>query len=280
MRLFLTTLTCLLLSTISCKSQINDPLTLAKTIFARDSFPDLDKHVSGEYKGHPNGTDLPVTVSTDFLLLGQNEKTAVVNLTLTDSTEKEFDCYLHFEKDSIWKVTAFRALAMTGMIQNINKQLMAMTDAEVDSMIILSNNDTLGFSIFKSKKEYKHLLGQTGLTIASDNDLISHFKKNKSTFEVLKNTVLLEIDTLQTDQEREVKIGLHLKSNYNQLFISSISTNGFEFGTAINFLIGGMIDNTVGYLYVKQGDHVPKMNSRSIIMIREIGGGWYLYKTT
>ena len=102
----------ILLSTVYCQGQSDSPLTLVKTIFARDSFPNLVKHITGEYNGHPNGTDLPANVKTDFLLLGQDEKRAVVNMTITDSLGKEFDTYVHLIKDSIWKVTAFRALAM------------------------------------------------------------------------------------------------------------------------------------------------------------------------
>ena len=41
-----------------------------------------------------------------------------------------------------------------------------------------------------------------------------------------------------------------------------------------------MIDNTVGYLYVHDRENLPKMNPSRIIMIREIGSGWYLFKTT
>jgi hypothetical protein len=273
-------LTFVFLSTVYCQGQVENPLDLVKTIFAKDSFPDLEKHIKGEYNGHPNGTDLPAGVKTDFLLLGQNEKTAVINLTITDSLGHEFDTYLHLEKDDVWKIRAFRALAMTGMIEEIHKELKSMTDSQIDTIIEFSKNDTLGYGMFKSRVEYEYELGKTGLVIASDNELISHFKKNESSFEVIKDSILLEIDTLQIDQEREIRIGEKFKSNYNSLFISSITIGGFQFDNALNFVIGGMIDNTVGYLFVQDKDDLPIMNPSRIIMIREIGNGWYLYKTT
>lgn len=280
MRQLFTILALSLFSTINCHGQTDSPLALAKTIFAKDSFPSIDKRITGEYNGHPNGTDLPVNVSTHFLLLGQNEKTAVVNLTITDSLGHEFDSYLHFIKEDVWKVTAFRALAMTGMIEEIHKELKSMTDAQIDSIIDFSKNDTLGRGMYKSRMEYEYELGKYGLIIASDNELISHFEKNRSIFEMIKNSVLLEIDTLNIDEERGLRIGEGLKAKYNSLFISSISIGGFQFGNALNFKIGGMIDNTVGYIFVNEKEDLPRMNPSRIIMIREIGKGWYLYKTT
>ena len=41
-----------------------------------------------------------------------------------------------------------------------------------------------------------------------------------------------------------------------------------------------MIDNSVGYLYCKNPDDVPLMSDNGYIMIRDLGNGWYLYKTT
>jgi hypothetical protein len=97
----------------------NDPLALAKTIFARQTFRDLEKHVTGEYNGRPNGTNLPMNVTTIFELLDQNDKVAVVAMTIIDSTGKAFDTYLHFVNEKVWKVTAFRALAVTGIYGEI-----------------------------------------------------------------------------------------------------------------------------------------------------------------
>jgi hypothetical protein len=41
-----------------------------------------------------------------------------------------------------------------------------------------------------------------------------------------------------------------------------------------------MIDNTVGYFYEPDKTKIPEINPSEIIMIREIGDGWYMYKTT
>lgn len=42
----------------------------------------------------------------------------------------------------------------------------------------------------------------------------------------------------------------------------------------------GQLDNSVGFIYVKDKKDLPEMNPGRIIMIREITNGWYIYKTT
>lgn len=280
MKQLFTILTLVLLSTIYSQGQTDTPLDLVKTIFSKEAFPNLDKHITGNYKGHPNGMDLPTNASTNFLLLEQKEKTAVVNVTIIDSLGSEFDAYLHLEKDTLWKITAFRALAMTGIAEGIHAELKSMTKAEIDEIIELSKSDTLSYGMFKSRMEYEHMLGETGLIIASDNELIAHFNNNRSEFEFIKNSISLEVDSSIINQESKVRVGESLKSNYHSLYISSIKVGGFDFYNSLNFVIGGMLDNIVGYLYVQNKEDLPSMNPNRIIMIREIGDGWYLYKTT
>lgn len=82
------------------------------------------------------------------------------------------------------------------------------------------------------------------------------------------------------DEEQSVKLIENFKVDYGRLYISSVSTGGWELGNCINFLIGGMVDNYVGYIYVKDKKDLPEMNADRVIMIREIENGWYIYKTT
>lgn len=263
-----------LIAISSCQVQVYDPLSLAKAIFAKDTFPDLERYCTGEYKGHPNGTDLSPDISTSFLLLGQTDETAVVSLTVIDSSGKEFDSYLHLVKDSLWKVAAFRGLAMTGLIYQVHEMLQSLTKKQVDS--IISRPDDDGYRVFTSREEYKFLLGNTGLIVASDRQLIDHFERNRKKFNKIKS----ELENEGNSDEAEIRIGATLKDDYRKLFIASIETGGFTFGNALNFRIGGMLDNNVGYLYVKNKENLPEMNPSNLIMIREIGDGWYIYKTT
>jgi hypothetical protein len=281
MRVRITTLLTILTltATLSCYGQSYEPMDLAKRIFGKEKKKKKKEHITGEYKtlkGKPNGQHLLKGTTTQFTLLEQTEKTAVVAMTVLNSYGKGFDSYLHFEKDIVWKMSAFRALAQTGIIQLVLIELEKMTPQEIDEIIA----DTTR-RMFTSREEYDFELGNCKLTLELDDNIITHFVANQDEFERLKNLALSQLEREEIEEERSFKLIESEKNDYQKLFISSVSKGGYElYCNCIDFLIGGILDNTVGYFYIKDKKDLPKMNPNRIIMIREIGNGWYLYKTT
>lgn len=274
-------LTILILTVTTAYGQTYEPLDLAKMVFSKDNLANLDNYFTGEYKGRPNGQDIQKGSTTKFTLLGQTEKTSVVAMTILDSLGKGLDTYLHFEKDTVWKMSAFRALAMTGIIEQVKIELEKMTPQQVDDIITKSKKKKkVEYAMLKSREDYNYLLGNTRLTLELDDNIAKHFLTNKAEFERLKNLALKQQENEKVNQERSIKLIENFKADYQKIFISSVSTGGYELGNCINFLIGGMVDNSVGYIYVKDKKDLPEMNSNRVIMLREIGNGWYIYKTT
>lgn len=271
-----------LVNTTTAFGQLLGPLDLAKKIFSKEPFPDIKKYITGEYEGKPDGQDLAKNSITRFMLLGQTNDKAVVAMTILDSAGKGLDTYLHFGKDSIWKMQAFRALAMTGMIEQAIKELEKMTPKEVDELIEKSKNaKEKEYVVFTSRDDYYYELGNARLTIELDENIIKHFLDNKPEFERIKEAALAELRKKKSDEESSVNLVENLRNNYRRLFISSVSYGSYELGSnCLDFSIGGMLDNTVGYLYVKDKKDLPEMSDSRVIMLREIGDGWYLYKTT
>ena len=271
----------LLLTVAKGYGQAYEPLDLAKKIFGKDSLPNIGNYITGEYKGRPNGQDLQKGSTTKFTLLGQAEKTAVVAMTILDSTGQGLDAYLHFEKSTTWKMSALRALALTGIIEQVKIGLERMTPQQVDSIIAKSKKKKKDdFVMFTSREEYNFQLGNAKLTLELDDNIAKHFVTNRAQFERLKNLALTQLEREKTDEVRSIRLIESLQSEYQELFISSVSTGGYELGNCINFLIGGMVDNAVGYIYVKDEKDLPKMNPGRVIMIKGLGDGWYIYKTT
>jgi hypothetical protein len=266
-RFTITILTILIVAELSYGQQHYEPLDLAKKIFAKEGFREIKKYVAGEYDGNPNGTDLEKGTISKFLLLEQTETSAVVNMTILDSTGKGLDTYLHFEKDKVWKVNAVRALALTGIIEEAKMALERMTPQQIDTS-------------FSSKEEYDFELGNARLVLELDENIIKHFLANQSEFERIKNLALKQLKTEPKDENRATNLVEDLKQDYQKLFISSVSTGDWAVGNGINFVIGGMVDNILGYIHVSDKKDIPKMSPSRVIMIREIGNGWYLYKTT
>jgi hypothetical protein len=278
---FTTILAILILIVTTVYGQAYEPLDLAKKVFGKDSLPNIDNYTTREYKGRPNGQDLQKGSTTKFTLLGQTDKTAVVAMTILDSLGRGIDAYLHFEKDTIWKVSAFRTLAMTGIIEQVKVELEKMTPKQVDDIVLKAKKKKKGdFAMFASREDYNFQLGNVRLTLELDDNIVRHFLTQQSEFERLKDLALKQIEKEKVDEEMSSKLIENLKADYQKLFISSVSTGGYELGNCINFLIGGMMDNSVGYIYVKDKNDLPEMNSDRVIMLREIGNGWYVYKTT
>jgi hypothetical protein len=269
----------LFLSVSVVLGQVFEPLDLAKKIYGRDSFPDLANYIKGEYEGKPNGSDLPPDAGLKFLLLGQTENKAVVAMTILNPSGKGLDTYLHFEKDTIWKMIAFRSLAMTGLIEGAVAELEKMTPQQVEEHIKMAKKHK-GMSVISSRDDYEFELGNGKLTIDLDDNIIKHFLANKAAFERIRDLAYKELETKKPDEENATKLVKEFKAEYRKLFISLVSYGGYETGDCLRFLIGGMLDNTVGYIYVKDKKQLPEMNDARIIMVREIGDGWYIYKTT
>ena len=276
-----TILAILFLTVKTVCGQAYEPLDLAKKIFGKDSLPNINNYITGEYKGRPNGQDLQKGSTTIFTLLGQGDIKSVVAMTILDSTGKGLDTYLHFAKDTIWKMSALRALALTGMIEQVKIGLEKMTPQQVDDIIAKSKKKKKDdFVMFTSREDYNFQLGNAKLILELDDNIAKHFLTNQAEFERLKNLALKQLAKEKVDDKISIRLIENLKEDYQKLFVSSVSTGGYELGNCISFLIGGMVDNSVGYIYLKDKKDLPEMNSNGVIMIREIGNGWYIYKTT
>ena len=251
-----------------------EPLELVQKVFTDKKFAkNTNKYSTGEYKGHPNANDLSKNTKASFRLLFKSEITAVVNITILDSVGNGIDTYAHLKKDKTWKINAFRALAMTGILEQALLEMEKMTSKQIDSLIQQGNQT------FKSREEFNQQLDNIKLILALDDTIIEHFNKNRTEFEELKN----ELQNVEFNKEegsyRKINLGNQVKFDYKELLIESISTS-FDCERCFEFVIGGMIDNTVGYFYIPNKEDVPKMNPSRMILIREIGNGWYLFKTT
>lgn len=264
---------------VRSRAQGPGPLQLAQLIFGPAVFPQLDRHITGEYDGKPNGTNLSEDVQRQYLVLDSTAGAAVVALELSDAKGVGADAYLFFERDTVWKMSAMRGLAMTGIIETIQQELARLSDKQVNRIIREAKDDTLGIGLFKSREEYEFMLGNTRLTIARDRDIISHFEAHRGEFERIKDVALAELARTPVDAERSTSLATAEEAVYRKLFITSVSQS-YELGAVLNFLIGGMVDNSVGYFYASAPEFVPEINASRIIMVRAIGNGWYMYKTT
>ncbi len=281
MKIYILLFSITLFISANCFSMNLEPLPLAQKIFGNDSIPNIADYITGEYIGRPNGTDIPKGSSKKFLLLGQNENTAVVSLTTIDTNGKGIDLYLHFLKESTWKICAVRFLSISGTVEYKVKALERLSPKQIDSIINNPQEEIKGKKVIKftSRDEYNFLLGNAKLTIALDDSIVNHFEKNKDEFEKIKEIAFKQMKKKKKSTFDD-KFFKYLEKQFHKVFISSLSFRNDRMQNSLIFQIYGSFKNEVGYLYLKDKTKLPKMTPNSVIMLRELSDGWYIYKTT
>jgi hypothetical protein len=260
----------------------SEPLALARKIFGPDPMPDLTRYATGEYDGDPNGQDLK-NAKLSFRVLDEKDSLALINMTVIDSTGQGEDWYLRFVKDTVWKLESIRSLAMTGIMQAELEELEQMPQGYLDTLIAAAQQDKQGnaLKMLTSMDDYHFLIGNLKLALALDDTIVDHFQKNKAAFEKLKDAALKEIAPREGKKHTgAMRILRKFSKECKAVLVEHVHANEFGRLNCITFTIGGMIDNFVGYLYVKDKKDLPDVYNSGLIMLREIGEGWYLFKTT
>ncbi len=271
---------CMLFTNIIAKSQYlaiipYTPLELTQKVFSDRGFIDIGKYSVGEYNGTPKAKDFANNLKLKFKLLSENDSAAYVNMTISDSTENTgTDTYIFLVKDSIWKITAFRALAQTTLLQTMLEQYSVLNDRQIDSLV--ETEKQAMHPNISSKADFKLMIDNIKLTCDLDDNIIKHFICNQSKFVILNNKALDYISNhkLKTDEIENSVFGL--ENIFRPLLITSI----YYTADYIKYSIGGIMDNTVGYIYCADKSKLPQLSANKFILLREIVKGWYLYKTT
>lgn len=156
------------------------------------------------------------------------------------------DYYLFLEKNKgTWKLDAVRTLWLPGLFSIVLEELEKKKNRTAEE-----------------ESQYQNML----LTIKSDKDLklflSANIKKLQTIADLAKNGNMEKANTLAE------------KLNLNKVFLSQ------DYPGIIEINIGGMIDNSVGFMYVPNGKKPPAMSSGGYIYIEKVIEHWYLYKTT
>ncbi|MDO5045324.1 hypothetical protein [Campylobacter sp.] len=216
-------------------------LDIIRELFTNPNF-DKAKHFKGEMAARNSDFYLTRFYIQDIAPLGKGDEFDVFRVSLSSNDASEhFDLYVYMLEDAIYAV---RSLAMTGILQNMIYHYEKISE-DVRKDIDLKN---------------------LKLTVAQDSELIKFGKENLKEFErifEIYNSNLADKD----ERIRRILKALHFShiENDEGLFM---------------LVIGGMVDNVVGFLRAENKDDVPLMNPSRFIMIEKIAPKWYLFKTT
>jgi hypothetical protein len=255
-----------------------EPLQIAEQFVAPAGWAGMKDYLSGEAarqaKRQTLGQQIPPRLQRVCELLQQGPAAAVVAVELRDSVSRS-DIYLHFGKDGGgWKLQAVRSLAMTRFGATMLDLLTAMPPAEVAE-----------YNRKHPEADHAFTLGNLKLWTAADADLAAYFDRHRAEFEQARRLVQAGRYFATPDEghragEQAANADPAIGALLQKLFISHVGQRDTHCDTCLEFLIGGLVDNTVGLFYEPNAGAVPTMHPGQIIAIRPLGGGWYLYKTT
>lgn len=149
--------------------------------------------------------------------------------------------YLRRVKGS-WKVEAGRALALTGVLQKLKLELEKLSSLTDEQQILLRN---------------------LRLTLASDADLTKWFRENQPNLDELLGTFQeLKVDHICARDSENSSVTEKLK----RLGVTCISRDGVR----TQFIIGGMVDNEVGFMFVPESAAPPPITDSEFIWVEPL----------
>ncbi len=197
----------------------------------------------------PTFGDLAAAPDKIVLLDGEN---AVGRIQL-HGKRRVVDLYFYLTGQKGWKVTAVRTLALTGIMEGAYEYLKTKTNLTA---------------------EEKEELGNLELLLASDETLREWFGRNAAGMNKIyeltrgqKSGYLSENDPKSAEIRKQLK-SLHFSG------VVEIHPEG-----NVEFVIGGVTDNTLGFLY-SPTNQPPKIRANSYIWMEEVAPKWFLFRTT
>jgi hypothetical protein len=216
---------------------------------------------------------------------------SVARIQAVEKNSRVVDLYFYLKFDDGWKIRSMRAMAQTGFLEAINTTLKSKAALTV---------------------EEKESLANTELVLSSDKMLTEWFQKNRAALDKLSALAILETKKKPVKAippPRKIKNGANVAVVINSMAqgvseedeprtIESITQNTKKFPKTavllktlhlsaletksngnIEITIGGITDNSVGFVY-SPAKTPPLIDGWRYIWVEEVAPGWYLYRTT
>jgi len=193
-------------------------------------------------------------VSPDKMILLDKE-TSVGRVQWHGQNNYVADLYFYLGFDGTWKIGAVRRLALTGIVE------MAYNGLRLKKTLTQEEQDELS---------------NLELVLASDEVLRAWFGRNVSAlnrlYELTRSMHTGEYVFLIRQEKSYPKIRQMLK----ELHLDGLEVQ--QDGN-VQITIGGVTDNTVGFIY-SPSNHPPPIDPSSYIWVEGVANKWFLFRTT
>ncbi|HEX8735513.1 MAG TPA: hypothetical protein VF721_09335 [Pyrinomonadaceae bacterium] len=198
-----------------------------------------------------------MTDAPDKILLLDKTR-AVGRFQIPGVNDRTIDVYFYLKNDGAsWKAYALRAFALPAMVENLYGIWKERTDLSADE-----------------KQEFANLK----LTLAADKDLGVWFNENRASLDKLR--------TLAQQKSAAAPSPLYVRTDDRQFpeaaaLLKKLNLRLLTGGKNgdVEIVIGGMTDNTVGFVYSPSGKP-PEITTYEYIWVEHLADNWYLFRTT
>jgi hypothetical protein len=184
-----------------------------------------------------------------------DKEAAVGRVQWFGENDQVTDLYFYLRFDGSWKISAMRRLALPGIMEQLY----------------------FGLNAKKSRtQEEQDMFDNIGLVLASDKTLREWFQQNHESLNKLYKLTQKKDGSkslyINDSNKRFPEIAQALKRLH--LSVVEVQENG-----NVEIVIGGMTDNTVGFVY-SPSKSPPPISPSEYIWVEEIAENWYLFRTT
>jgi len=234
---------------------INDtlsPLEIAQKFMSNDSFPDVKNYLCCEM--FPDTTmysNIPKEKLPEF------KKTW--ELMYPDFTEKTFGQNIPKEIKR-----TFEILQMDSSFAVISVTIYSQKPHNIYLNFVKNNNWNLSSIRDLARSTMMH----SPLATSSDSVLSAYFIEHKNDFESLLQ---------KFNNGPESKEVIKIKKKLELAVVEKATEISAH---SVRFIIGGMLSDTFGVLFIDNDKLCPRIDGENYIMIKKITQNWYIFKTT
>ena len=216
--------------------------------------PEARKLLIGEALQWDTPTFGNLATSPDKTILLSKE-TAVARVQWYGQDNYVADFYFYLISDVSWKIVTMRRLALTGIVEMAYNGLKAKKSLTSEERDELSNLE---------------------LVLASDEALRAWFGKNLASMNRLRALT-------HSIPKGEYVFLNHQDKNYPEIgkLLKELHFSGLEVQQDgnVQMTIGGVTDNTVGFIY-SASNHPPPISPGPYIWVEQVADKWFLFRTT
>ncbi len=256
----------------------DDPVALTEA-FVRGQVDPPSEALTGEAADNPvSAARLPRAQELVFDPQWSDAERALVAVEFVDTSFTQ-DLYVFLTKEKGWRIEAFRSFDLPGVFFMQLNHYRGKSERALRSEYEQKFRKSAARGV--SREEHEAAQGDADalvfrvfnlrLTAGSDAELARHWEVLRKQFDELR-LALAELPASETP----VTHGDPLGEDLGYLLLQK----AYHGQGPLRLEVGGVDGDRVGYLYCTSAECMPTPTPGGVITLKELGDGWYLYRTT